>query len=191
MSTIDDSVGKLARVYDSATDTWVPLIGAPAPHEHTTASTLAVSGSASVGTNLSVSGSASFTGDLEVTGLFSVNEIIESIPTLSIVSGSVSVNFATANNYYVSSPSANFGVIITNLPTTNDKSTGISLMVVQGATGYYPNSISINGANQTIRWSGGTPPVPTSTAGDIDIYNFSFIRKSNSWIVLGSSNIDF
>jgi len=34
MSTIDDSVGKLARVYDSATDTWVPLIGAPAPHTH-------------------------------------------------------------------------------------------------------------------------------------------------------------
>jgi hypothetical protein len=34
MSTINDSVGKLARVYDSATDTWVPLIGAPAPHTH-------------------------------------------------------------------------------------------------------------------------------------------------------------
>lgn len=34
MSTINDSVGRLARVYDSATDTWVPLIGAPAPHTH-------------------------------------------------------------------------------------------------------------------------------------------------------------
>ena len=191
MSTIDDSVGKLARVYDSATDTWVPLIGAPAPHEHTTASTLAVSGSASVGTNLSVSGSASVIGDLSVTGLFSVNEIIEAIPNLSLVSGSVSVNFTTANNYYVPSASANFGVILTNLPTTEDRTTGISLMVVHGATGYYPNSISINGANQTIRWSGGSVPIPTSTVGDIDIFNFTFIRKSSSWIVLGSSNTDF
>jgi hypothetical protein len=179
MSTIDDSVGKLARVYDSATDTWVPLVGAPAPHEHTTASTLAVSGSASV------------TGDLTVNGLFSVNEIIESIPTLSIVSGSVSVNFATANNYYVSSPSANFGVILTNLPTTEDKSTGISIAVVQGSTGYFPNSISVNGTNQTIRWATGSNPAPTSSAGKIDFYNFTFIRKSSAWIVLGSSNLNF
>jgi hypothetical protein len=185
MSTIDDSVGKLARVYDSATNTWVPLIGAPAPHEHTTASSMTVAG------NTSISGSASVTGDLSVTGLFSVNEIIESIPSVSLVSGSVSVNFSTANNYYVPSASANFGVIVTNLPTTEDKTTGISLMVVQGATGYYPSVISVNGANQTIRWSGGSVPTPTSTVGDIDIFNFTFIRKSSSWIVLGSSNTDF
>ena len=185
MSTIDDSVGKLARVYDSATDTWLPLIGAPAPHEHTTASSLAVSGSSSF------TGNSTFTGDVTVSGLFSVNEIIESIPTLSIVSGSVSVNFATANNFYVSSPSANFGVILTNLPTTEDKSTGISIAVVQGATGYFPNSISVNGANQTIRWATGTNPSPTSSAGKIDFYNFTFIRKSSAWIVLGSSNLNF
>jgi hypothetical protein len=185
MSTIDDSVGKLARVYDSATDTWVPLIGAPAPHEHTTASSLAVSGSSSF------TGNSTFSGDVTVNGLFSVNEIIESIPTLSIVSGSVSVDFATANNYYVSSPSANFGVILTNLPTTEDKSTGISIAVVQGATGYFPNSISVNGANQTIRWATGTNPSPTSSAGKIDFYNFTFIRKSSAWIVLGSSNLNF
>jgi hypothetical protein len=185
MSTIDDSVGKLARVYDSATDTWLPLIGAPAPHEHTTASSLAVSGSSSF------TGNSTFTGDVTVSGLFSVNEIIESIPTLSIVSGSVSVNFATANNFYVSSPSANFGVILTNLPTTEDKSTGISLAVVQGATGYFPNVISVNGANQTIRWATGTNPSPTSSAGKIDFYNFTFIRKSSTWIVLGSSNLNF
>jgi hypothetical protein len=191
MSTIDDSVGKLARVYDSATDTWVPLIGAPAPHEHTTASSMTVAGNASISGSASITGNASVTGDLTVTGLFSVNEIIESIPSVSLVSGSVSVNFVTANNYYVPSASANFGVILTNLPTTEDRTTGISLMVVQGATGYYPNAISINGANQTIRWSGGSVPTPTSTVGDIDIFNFTFIRKSSSWIVLGSSNTDF
>jgi hypothetical protein len=191
MSTIDDSVGKLARVYDSATDTWVPLIGAPAPHEHTTASSMTVAGNASISGSASITGNASVTGDFTVTGLFSVNEIIESIPTLSIVSGSVSVNFATANNFYVSSPSANFGVILTNLPTTEDKSTGISLAVVQGATGYFPNVISVNGANQTIRWATGTNPSPTSSAGKIDFYNFTFIRKSSTWIVLGSSNLNF
>jgi hypothetical protein len=34
MAIIDDTVGKLARVYDSATDTWIPLVGSPAPHVH-------------------------------------------------------------------------------------------------------------------------------------------------------------
>ena len=191
MSTIDDSVGKLARVYDSATDTWLPLIGAPAPHEHTTASSMTVAGNTSISGSASITGNASVAGDLTVTGLFSVNEIIESIPNLSLVSGSVSVNFVTANNYYIPSASANFGVVVTNVPTDNDKTTGISLMVVQGATGYYPSVISLNGANQTIRWSGGSVPTPTSTVGDIDIFNFTFIRKSSSWIVLGSSNTDF
>jgi hypothetical protein len=119
-----------------------------------------------------------------------MDEIIESIPTVSLVSGSVSVDFATANNFYVSSPSANFGVILTNLPTTEDKSTGISLAVVQGATGYYPSVISVNGANQTIRWALGVNPAPTNSAGKIDFYNFTFIRKSSAWIVLGSSNIN-
>jgi hypothetical protein len=34
MASVNDSIGKLARVYDSSTDTWIPLIGAPAPHTH-------------------------------------------------------------------------------------------------------------------------------------------------------------
>lgn len=34
MSNIDDTVGKLARVYDSQTDTWIPLSGVPVPHIH-------------------------------------------------------------------------------------------------------------------------------------------------------------
>jgi hypothetical protein len=34
MSTIDDSNPKLARVYDSAEDKWVPLMGVPSPHAH-------------------------------------------------------------------------------------------------------------------------------------------------------------
>jgi hypothetical protein len=38
MATIDDTVGKLARVYDSATDTWIPLVGSPAPHVHNVSS---------------------------------------------------------------------------------------------------------------------------------------------------------
>jgi hypothetical protein len=38
MATIDDTVGKLARVYDSQTDTWIPLVGSPVPHVHNVSS---------------------------------------------------------------------------------------------------------------------------------------------------------
>lgn len=34
MPTIDDSEPKLARIYDSVTDTWKPLMGVPSPHSH-------------------------------------------------------------------------------------------------------------------------------------------------------------
>ena len=34
MPTIDDSDPKLARVYDSTTDKWLPLMGVPSPHSH-------------------------------------------------------------------------------------------------------------------------------------------------------------
>jgi hypothetical protein len=34
MASVNDNIGKLARVYDSSTDTWIPLVGAPSPHTH-------------------------------------------------------------------------------------------------------------------------------------------------------------
>lgn len=34
MPTIDDSTPKLARIYDSSTDEWIPLMGVPSPHSH-------------------------------------------------------------------------------------------------------------------------------------------------------------
>jgi hypothetical protein len=34
MPTVDDNNPKLARIYDSALDKWVPLMGVPSPHSH-------------------------------------------------------------------------------------------------------------------------------------------------------------
>ena len=63
-------------------------------------------------------------------------------------------------------------------------------MITQAATGYIPNAISVNGANQTIRWVGGTAPTPTSSLNKIDVFIFSLLRLSDSWIVLGSTNLN-
>ena len=64
-------------------------------------------------------------------------------------------------------------------------------MITQGATGRIPSAVQIDGAAQTLRWLGGTAPTPTSSAGKIDIFNFTLIRSGSSWIVLGNSSLNF
>jgi hypothetical protein len=129
--------------------------------------------------------------NLTVSGITNISEVTETVISLSLVSGSVTGNFNDGAIFHTSaSPTANFGVITTNLPTTNNKITTMSFMITQGATGYIPNALSVNGANQTIRWVGGTAPTPTSSAGKIDIFTFSLLRLSDAWIVLASTNLN-
>lgn len=128
---------------------------------------------------------------LNVSGATNIAEVTEVVNTISFVSGSVTGNYNDGAIFYTSTgTAANFGVIVTNVPTTNNRVTTISFMITQAAAGYIPNAISINGANQTIRWVGGTAPTPTSSLGKIDIFVFSLLRLSDSWIVLGSTNLN-
>lgn len=40
--TINDNTPRLARVYDSASEEWVPLAGVPSPHQHELGSLISV-----------------------------------------------------------------------------------------------------------------------------------------------------
>lgn len=169
-----------------------------------------------VGSNLSVSGSASIPTlsattasittdyvttsnittanitDLNVTGTLNIQEVIENVADYTITSGSATLSYSDSNIFYNSaSPTANFTINVTNVPTTNDRTTTISTIVTQGSTGRIPNVLAIDGSIQTIKWASSTVPVPTSVAGRLDIFNFTLIRKSTSWIVLGSANLNF
>ena len=80
----------------------------------------------------------------------------------------------------------------TNVPADSAKAMTINVIVTQGSTGYIPTTFQISGTNQTIRWSGGTAPLPTSSANKLDIFTFTLLRTSaNTWIVLGSYNLNF
>jgi hypothetical protein len=48
-----------------------------------------------------------------------------------------------------------------------------SVFLRQGATGYYPNVFQIDGVTKTLLWENGTPPTPTNSAGEIDLFEFS------------------
>jgi hypothetical protein len=65
---------------------------------------------------------------------------------------------------------------------------GVAFVVTQGSTGYIPNVFAINGTVQTIKWLNSSAPTPTSSSGKIDIFNFTILRRSDAWIVLGTAN---
>jgi hypothetical protein len=93
--------------------------------------------------------------------------------------------------FIATAPSAAMTFNFTNVPTTNSKITSVTVFVTQGATGYIPTTLQIAGTGATIKWPGGTAPTPTSSAGKIDVFSFSLIRRSSAWTVLGTSILNF
>ena len=67
------------------------------------------------------------------------------------------------------------------------QATSVTAIVNQGATGYFPNELKIDGVTQTVKWQGGTPP--TANAGQTDVIIYSIICLSDGppkeYLVLG------
>ena len=162
------------------------------------AGTFGATGNSTIGGTLSVTGLASFPGGISVTGAerftgrFDVQEMREDISNVTMASNVLTCDYTAANVYYsATAASATYTINLTNVPTDNDKAISVSVIQVQGSTGYYPGTFQIDGASQTIKWGGGSAPSPTGSSGKIDIFNFSVIRTGSAWIVLGSSNLNY
>lgn len=115
-----------------------------------------------------------------------------------IVDSQISLNYATldiqqANNFFIAtSPINNFTVNLLNVSSLNNKIIEINIFVTQGVTGRIPSGLEVGGVAQTIKWQGGTPPTPTSSfSNKIDIFTFTLLRMSNSWVVFGKSQLNF
>jgi len=86
--------------------------------------------------------------------------------------------------FYHSNVISNFTPNFTNVPTTNNRSTTVSLVISQNNPAYVVNSIQINGQAQSINWENSV--APTGNVGNTDILTFTLIRTSNTWLVAGS-----
>jgi hypothetical protein len=86
--------------------------------------------------------------------------------------------------FYHSNVISNFTPNFTNVPTTNNRSTTVSLVISQNNPAYVVNSIQINGQAQSINWENSV--APTGNIGNTDIITFTLIRTSNTWLVAGS-----
>jgi hypothetical protein len=143
------------------------------------------------------SGNPSFTGTPTFTGGVRVQEMIEDVVDVTHSSNTLTINYADGNIFYVTNTfSNNFTVVLQNAPTTDGRIFTINLMVPQGSTGYRPTgttaTFTINGvAANYFGWAGGTAPTPTSSSGKIDIFTFVVVRRSSSYTVLGSANLNF
>ena len=150
------------------------------------ASTITSSGLISAPGGLSVSGGTSLTGTVDI------QEVRENLVPVTLASNVGSLDWSLGNIYYISTaPTADMTLNLINVPTDNDKVMTVNVLVTQGSTGRIPSTLQINGTSQTLRWPSGLTPVPTSSAGKIDIFSFTLIRSSGSWIVFAAADVNY
>ena len=144
----------------------------------------ALSGTITTASQTNITAVGSLTS-LNVTGLTTLAETTETLDTRSGATGTVIHDFSTTAIWYYSNIAGNVTANITNVPTTDNRVTSVSIIVNQGATGFLINGLQVNGAAQTIRWQGNT--VPTASTNRLDVFTFSLLRAANAWTVLGAA----
>jgi hypothetical protein len=138
-----------------------------------------IAGAVFIGENLNIG------ADLNISGLTTLTYTSEKLTTKTSAGSASTVthDLSTGSIFYHSSISNNFTANFTNVPTTNDRAIGVTLVLAQGGTGYIVNVLQIDGSTQTIKWVNNT--TPTGTANKVDIVGFSLIRTGSAWTVLG------
>jgi len=148
--------------------------------------------------NTTINGSPVFSGDPQFTGtpVFTggvrVQEMIEDVVDVSHSSNSIGCDYSLGNIFFLTNTlSSGATVNVTNAPTDNGRVFTMNIFVTQGSTGYIPSTLNINGSSATIKWADSTTPTPTSVAGKIDVFNFTIIRRSSSYVALGNAGLNY
>jgi hypothetical protein len=130
-------------------------------------------------TSLTVNGNANFTGTTTFTS--SQDVTVTGTPAAGVVA------YDLYNGVVFDvTPSANWTANISNIATTNNRTSVVTFIITQGATPYVPNVFQISGVGQTVKWINGT--TPSGTASKTDVVSYSMIRSSSgTWTVLGQS----
>ena len=149
----------------------------------TTTSTNTTTGALIVSGGVGIAGTVNIGADLVISGLTTLTYTSEKLNTKTSATGTVTHDLSTGSIFYHSSISSNFTANITNVPTTNDRAIGVTLVLAQGVTAYMSTALQIAGSAQTINWVNNS--IPAGTASKVDIVGFSLIRTGSAWTVLG------
>ena len=119
----------------------------------------------------------------------------------SAATGTINIDVLTAAVwYYTSNAGANHtlnfrgnsSTSLNNILATNDSVT-VNWLVTNGATAYYPNLITVDGATSgvSIKWSGGVAP-SAGNASSIDAYSFTIVKTAaTSYTVLAAGAVKY
>ena len=185
----DAANGVLKIYYDSywvdttGTDVYTAITSQVLTINDTTNSTSSTSGALVVAGGIGVSGNLNIGSGLGVSGLTTLTYTSERLSTKTSATGTITHDLTTSSIFYHSSISNNFTANITNVPITEDRAIGVTLVLSQGGTAYMVTALQIDGNAQTIKWVNNS--VPSGAANKVDVVGFSLIRTGSSWTVLG------
>ena len=120
-------------------------------------------------------GSLSWQDDDDTAGL----SLIEDLNTKTAATGDVVHSCANSNIFYHSSITADFTPDFTDLAMSNGKTTETRLILDQGATGYKPVALKVNGTGSTLNWEGTVAPVASTNA--LDMVEMRIVMQSSAY----------
>ena len=120
-------------------------------------------------------GSLSWQDDDDTAGL----SLIEDLNTKTGATGNVVHSCANSNIFYHSSITADFTPDFTDLAMSNGKTTETRLILDQGATGYKPVALKVNGTGSTLNWEGTVAPVASTNA--LDMVEMRIVMQSSAY----------
>jgi hypothetical protein len=132
----------------------------------------------------STTGEITYNENVTVAGVLKIDDgVHEKFQPLQDATGVVTHDCSLGHIFFHTSPDANWTANFTNLNLTTTYATSLTLVIAQGATGYYPNAMQIGGAAQTINWLGNTLPTPSTNR--TDVVTFSILNSAGTYTVLG------
>jgi hypothetical protein len=164
---------------------------------------IGINKTAAAGFSLDVSGAATISGNLSVTknpsdvsysyfDLSSVNinlfNTVEKFTTITFNATSMTLDYRLGSIFYTDpSASANFAaLVITNVPTTLNRSITVTLITPQSGTFYFTGTaITVNGTSRTYIKQDGTAFAAPTAARTMIIYQFTIIFASATPTVVG------
>lgn len=170
----------------------------------TTALTLGTDQSATFAGNASIGGTAAVTGKLTATGTSStaglkIADVLETA-TVSATAATGTINYDVTTQavlYYTTNASANWtvnfrgssGTSLNSLMATGESVT-VAFFVTQGATAYYNNAVTVDGASVTPKYQGGTA-WSSGNASSIDAYTYTIIKTGNAAFTVFAAQTKF
>lgn len=146
-------------------------------------------------TGINVTGTA-VTDGVTVSGTLDIEEVLEKVQTSTSTSGGI-VWWANSQAivYYTANQTGNRTInFVGDASTTlnsflaDGQSYTASVIMAQGSTAYYLNSVQVDGTTVTPKWSGGSAPTGGNASG-IDVYTFTIIKTASGvFTVLASQS---